>query len=102
VTLEDRLPLVNTTLKLVQHVISLTNSNKGLLAQWENQEKVKSSVLELFTQCQGGSQVTDEQSSISAPLDQIHTSILNILPEVDDAAMAKISLSKVSLTSEWD
>ena len=102
VTLEDRLPLVNTSLKLVQHVISLTSSNKGLLAQWENQSKVKSSVLELFTQCQGGVQSTDESttmetSSISAPLNLIHTSILNILPEVEDEQMAKISLPKVSL-----
>ena len=102
VTLEDRLPLVNTSLKLVQHVISLTSSNKGLLAQWENQSKVKSSVLELFTQCQGGVQSTDESTtteatSISAPLNLIHTSILNILPEVEDEQMAKISLPKVRL-----
>jgi hypothetical protein len=114
VTLEDRLPLVNTSLKLVQHVIALTGANKGLAAQWENETKVKSSVLELFTQCQGGSlPPTDDSdsdisiappSSISAPVDAIHTSILNILPEVGDEAMTEITLPKVSLSqhkTQW-
>jgi hypothetical protein len=108
VTLDDRLPLANTSLKLVQHVISLTSSNKGLLAQWTNQTKVKSSVLELFTQCQAGSPynpdstATDETATatatarISAPMDLIHSSILNILPEVGEDAMTKITLPKVS------
>jgi hypothetical protein len=97
---------------LVQHVIALTGANKGLAAQWENETKVKSSVLELFTQCQSGSlPLTDDSdsdisiapaSNISAPVDAIHTSILNILPEVGDEAMTEITLPKVSLSTHTD
>lgn len=105
-------PMVYQCLLLLQQVRDLTGSNKALNALWTNKDSVMRAVLKLFTLCRGDasesmglpsdtieaapSPATIANNAQNAPMELIHSLILDLLAEVDESMMAEAPLPKVS------